>query len=193
MNGYPRARLAGLLLAVGVGWLAAGGGRGGDEGELKQAKKAQAALVDMVDAMTRGGDGKKEAAAIHDQFDDVKVVMIVFRNATKGGMALGPRGPEGIEKKIQDVDRKRLSKEDAAAQKEELIKAARFARAVAQVAELYDDPAKKAPARWKRFNQDMRQGADDLIEAARAGDPTKIKAAVANLHASCTNCHGDFK
>jgi hypothetical protein len=193
MNGHAMARLAGLLLAVAIGLLAAGGGRGGDDDELKQAKKAQAALIDMVDAMAKGGDGKKEAAAIHDQFDDVKVVMIVFRNATKGGMALGSRGPDGIEKKIQDVDRKRLSKEDAAAQKEDLIRAARFARAVAQVAELYDDPAKKAPAKWKRFNQDMRKGADDLIEAARAGDPTKIKAAVANLHASCTDCHSEFK
>jgi hypothetical protein len=190
MNGRKGA---GMLLAVGIGLLAAGGGRGRDDEELKEAKKAQAALIDMVDAMAKGGDGKKEAAAIHDKFDEIKVVMIVFRNATKGGMALGPGGPDGIEKKIQDVDRKRLSKEDAAAQKEDLIKAARFARAVAQVAELYNDPAKKAPGKWKRFNQDMRQGADDLIEAARAGDPRKIKAAVANLHASCTDCHSDFK
>lgn len=192
MNGRGVARSAGLLLAVGVGFLAAGGGRGADDDELKEAKKAQAALVEMVNAMGKGGDGKKEAEAIHGKFDEVKVVMIVFRGSTRGGMALG-RGPDGIEKKIQEVDKKRLSKEDAAAQKDDLIKAARFARAVAQVAELYDDPAKKAPAKWKQYNQDMRKSADDLIEAARDGDPKKIKAAVSNLHASCTSCHSDFK
>jgi hypothetical protein len=183
--------LAGLLLSAGMAFLAAGG-RGADDDELKEAKKAQEDLIRMVDAMAKGGDGKKEAEAIHAKFDDVKIAMIVFRNSAKGGMPLGKAGPrDGIEIKIQDMDKKPLSKEEAAAQKDDLVKAARFARAMAQVAELYEP--KTRGAEWKRYTRDMRKSAADLIEAARAGDPRKIKTAVSDLHASCTSCHSDFK
>jgi cytochrome c556 len=46
---------------------------------------------------------------------------------------------------------------------------------------------------WKKFNEEMRKGADELLEAAKGGDPKAVKTAANNLNASCTNCHATFR
>lgn len=78
-----------------------------------------------------------------------------------------------------------------AALKADLIKAGELSKAVAEATDLYV-PKKMAP-KWKGYTQDMRKGADELIEAVNGGDVAKVKKAANNLSASCTNCHSDFR
>jgi cytochrome c556 len=62
-----------------------------------------------------------------------------------------------------------------------------------EVAELYAPKKPADAAKWKRYNEAMRKGADDLSKAAQKGDAEGVKRAVTDINGSCTDCHGDFR
>ena len=69
---------------------------------------------------------------------------------------------------------------------------ARTTEAVAEITYAYTPKKKmqgKDPDVWTKSNDDMKQAARDLAEAARAGDAAAIKAAAVRLNASCIDCH----
>jgi hypothetical protein len=194
MNRRVRMVVVGALLAGGIWFLAASAGsRAADDEDKKAVKEAQDAIVKLTDTMVKGkGNTKAEAEAIRKKFDDLKPIMYIFKPRAKGGIGVGPKGPrDGIEFRFQDLGKKSSAAAQIAKQKEDLIRAAQITKAVGDVADLY--VPKKDAAKWKKYNQEMKKGADELIEALEKGDPAKIKAAANNVNSSCNQCHADFR
>jgi cytochrome c556 len=165
-----------------------------DEEEQKATKEAQQDILKLVDAKDKGnGDAKAQVEAIHKKYDELKPVMNIFKPRDKGGIGVGPKGKgDGIELRIKAWGSKRPpSPTDLKRMANEIERAAKIALAVADVADLY--VPKKDPDKWKKYNQDMREGAEEWAKAARSGDPAQFKKASNKLDASCTDCHGDFR
>jgi hypothetical protein len=191
---YNRAwvTFAGFGLALGIGLSTAASSQSADEDDAKATKEAQVALLKLIDTMHKGANVKAEAEAIHKQFEELKPLMNIFKPRDKGGLGVGPKARgDGIELKIISLGKKTLSKGDLDKQQEDLRTIAAVSKAIAEVADLY--PPKKDVEKWKKYDDEMRKGADELLEASQSGDPKKVKTAANNLNASCTNCHADFR
>jgi cytochrome c556 len=182
----------GLALVISVAGGSAGRTADEDEDEIKATKEAQVAVVQMVEAMRKGDSCKEQAEAIHKKFPDLKPVMNIFKPSSKHGLGVGPKGPgDGIEQRIINWSTKTQSRSDAARNRPAMERAAEVSRAMAEVADVY--LPKKDVSKWKKYCQEMRDGADELMKSARGGDPKAIKTAATNLNGSCTSCHGDFR
>jgi cytochrome c556 len=184
---------AAALLALGL-WSMTGFSAD-DEDDKKAIKEAQEAVLKLVDAMNgKRGDVKGQAEAIHKKFGDLKDVMWVYKPRSKGGIGMGKDGAS-IETEINKLgsasSKARLTPKKVAEMKDDLVKAGEISRALAEVTEFY--VPKKNPAKWKEYTNEMRKGAEELMDAARSGDVAKVKKAANNLSASCTNCHSDFR
>jgi len=184
---------AAALLALTL-WSLTGTGYGSDDDEDKKLnKEAQEAVLKLMDAMNGGkGDIKGQAEAIHKKFSELKHVMWVYKPRSKGGIGMGKDGTS-IETELNRLYgiKTRLTPKKIADMKSDILKAGELSRAVAEVTDLY--VPKKMADKWKAYTKDMRNGADELIAAAKSGDPMKVKKAAANLGGSCTNCHTDFR
>ncbi len=193
MNKRKWATLAGLLLALGTWATVASTGQGADDDEDKQAvKEAQGEIVKMLDTLEKGGNPAPIAAGIKKKFSELKPSMYIFKPRKNGGLGIGPpMQGDGIELKIIALSKKAPSKADAAKWADDYVKMGQVSKAMADVAALY--PPKKNADDWKQFNEAMRKGGDQLIAAARKGDPDAIKKAATNLNASCTDCHSKFR
>jgi hypothetical protein len=194
MRRYLRVVLAGLV-ALAVGSLAASPADD-DEPDPETVKEAQGMVVKLADAVAVGrADVKAQAEAIHKKFpDSLKASMWVFKPRRLGGVGMGPRG-DGIQFKVGDIgnpgSRNKFTRKELAQLKADLVRAGRLSRAMAEIADLYA-PAKDT-AEWKKYVEEMKKGADQLIEATNSGDPLKVKRAAADLSGSCTDCHAKFR
>ncbi len=192
MNKGKWLTFAGLLLALGLWAAAAPTGQGADDDEKEAIKEAQKAVLKLMDTMAKGGNTKAEAEAIQKKFSELKPVMYIFKPRKNGGLGIGTPGQgDGIELKIIALSKRAPAPAAVAKDTADYVKMAEVCKAVAEVADLY--PPKKDAATWKQYNQDMRKGADELIAAAKNGDPKKIKTAATNLNSSCTDCHSKFR
>jgi cytochrome c556 len=195
MNKRKWATLAGLLLALGTWATVATTGQGrADDDEDKQAvKEAQGEILKLMDTMAKGGNPAAGAAAIKKKFAELKPSMYVFKPRKNGGLGIGPpMQGDGIELKIINLSKnKPPSKAEVAKWADDYVKMAEVSKVMAEVAALY--PPKKNVDDWKQYNDAMRKGADQLIAAAKKGDPEAIKKAATNLNASCTDCHSKFR
>jgi hypothetical protein len=165
-----------------------------DDDEKKATKEAQQDILKLVDAIQKGNGGARaQAQAIHKKYDELKPVMNIFKPRDKGGIGVGPRGKgDGIELRLRDwATKKPLSPTDLKRMAADIERAARIAQAVADVADLY--VPKKNPDQWKKYTQDMREGAEEWAKAARSGDPAQLKKASNKLDTSCIDCHNDFR
>lgn len=156
-------------------------------------KAAQQAILKLVDSM-RGnqGDAKAQAAAIKKKFDELEPIMWVYKPKNKGGIGMAKDGA-GYENELSRLSgpKSRLTPQKIGQLKPDLIKIAEISKAVAEVSDLYTP--KKDTAKWKGYTKQMRKAADELIEEAKGGNPMKLKKAIMNLNASCTECHSDFR
>jgi cytochrome c556 len=194
MNKRKWATLAGLLLALGTWATVATTGQGrADDDEDKQAvKEAQGEILKLMDTMAKGGSPAPGAAAIKKKFAELKPSMYVFKPRKNGGLGIGPpMQGDGIELKIIALSKKAPAPAAVAANAADYVKMAEVSKAMAEVAAQY--PPKKNVDDWKQYNDAMRKGADQLIAAAKKGDPEAIKKAATNLNASCTDCHSKFR
>ncbi len=180
----------GLALLIAMGGATLGRSGDDDEEEMKATQEAQQAIVQMMDAMRKGDDGKKQAEAIHTKFPDLKPVMNIFKPSKKGGLGVGTKGQgDGIEQRLISWSKK--SNPDLAQNRAAMQRAAEVSRAMSEVTELY--LPKKDVEKWKQYCDEMRQGADELLKAVRTNNAVAVKSAVTNLNGSCTNCHGVFR
>jgi cytochrome c556 len=192
----PRAAIPFLTALLALGLWSLTVASAGDEEE------AQKAVLKLVDAMeNKKGNAKAQAQAIHKKFDQLEEVMRVYKSRKKGGLGFGKDGDD-IEKTIGKVGNPRtkdMTAKNRLDMRRDLAKAAELSRAMAEIAELYANDfnnvntGKKDPAKWKQFTAKMRKGADDLSKAAKGEDAAKIQRAAADLSASCTECHGEFR
>ncbi len=168
--------------------------RADDEEEEKAKKEAQEAVRQLVESMKNNkGDFKARVEALHKKFDELKPIMWVYKPRNKGGIGMGKSGA-GIENELARLSgakaRPNPSKDPML--KTDLIKAAEISMAIAEVTDLY--APKKDTAKWKGYTKDMKKSAEELLETVKSGgDTPKVKKALTNLNASCTNCHSDFR
>lgn len=194
MNRRAGMAFAGTLLALSLWSLTA---YSADDDEDKQAiKEAQQAVIKLMESMNgaKGGAVKAQAEAIKKKFEELKPVMWVYKPRNKGG--IGMKDGSSIETEINRLTstKARLNDKKVAAMKEDLIKAGELSRAMAEVTDLYAKQyAKKDEGEWKKYTQDMRKGAEELIEAAKSGNAMRVKKAASNLASSCTDCHTKFR
>lgn len=180
------------LLALGIWSLTAFSAA--DDDDKKEIKEAQKAIIKLMESMDgKKGDVKGQIAAIKKKFDELKPIMYVYKPRVKGG--IGMKDGASIETELGKIgnpkSKIKLTPQKIADLKDDLIKAGQLSRAVAEITELY--APKKDTAEWKKYTQDMKKGADDLIEAANSGEAAKIKKAAGNLSGSCTDCHSKFR
>jgi soluble cytochrome b562 len=181
---YPRVVRTTLActLALGV-WLLAGPGTpAADEDEEAVAKDFQK-LVDKV----KSGKPITEAEAkeFQKKHDDLEEVMHMFKPPAKG--------KTDIEKRIMDLEEKGISKEQAAREKEELVRGARVARVIAQLLPAYAPPEAGKAKDWNRLAREMGKGAEGFEKAAQKGEPEGVKKAAGTLNGSCNECHKKFR
>lgn len=192
MNRPRWALVCGLALA-----LVAGRGQTADDDAetIKAARELQPALKKLIDAVAKGGDGKKEAEAIKKQLpDDLKPAMWgAFKPSDKAGIGLGTGGTsDGVEQRIMTLYRQKDIKDaELPRLKADLERIAAVAQAMTEVARLY--PRTRDQDKWVRYNDEMREGVDELRKALRSGTGKAVKKAVNNLYSSCTGCHGEFR
>lgn len=165
-----------------------------DDDEKKARMEAQQAVIKLMDSMNGGkGDVQAQVQAMRKKFDMLEPIMWVHKKRSKDGIGMGKDGEDDIEITIGKVGSKTakgMTPAKIKAMKGDLVKAGQISRAIAEVAPLY---AKKNPAKWKEYTEEMKKGADELIEAAKGDDVAKIKKAANNLRSSCLSCHGDFR
>lgn len=182
--------LTGSLLALSLWSLTAYSA--GDEGEAKLNKEAQEAVIKLMDSMkNKKGDVKAQAEAMKKKFKKLRPIMWVYKPRGRGGIGFGEEGSD-IEVAINKLGSRtsKISEAKIKRMNDDIIKSAEISKAIAEVTDLYAEQyAKKDAAKWKGDTQAMREGADELIEAAKAGNVDKIKKAANHLSTSCTVCH----
>jgi hypothetical protein len=157
--------------------------------ELAKAKVNAKAKLDMVPWT--------------EMFEDQGYVMTPFKVWKKGGNGL----PEvlrtgklkkdewnGIEEKVKALWK---TKADLKKQGSEIALMAAQIAATAQLTEelppVKQKEGDKDPREWKKWSEDMRKFALDLVAAAKKGDAAEVKKAAKRLDDNCTACHKIFK
>jgi Cytochrome C' len=144
-------------------------------------KKAAAAAKEAVIKLAEGKGDAKDIAKNHT----LENVMHTFKPAVKG--------TKGIEGRILDLAKTQLPpgtlKKDAA----DLAKMMEITRVIGDISAYYDDPAKKNPRAWKKFNAEMIEATKGMQEASKGGNPAKVKTAANRLATSCNECHTMFR
>lgn len=178
---------AGAVLSLSV--LAAVGSAADDD-----AKAARDAIMKVAGMYEKGkdADAKKEGAGVKSELEDVMNLMLPRKGADKGGIGVGDKPgaivPDGIEKKLQDLEKNAPKAGEAKA----LEKTAYIVLAIAAATE-NKLPKGKKPGPWKKYNADFEKNAQGFLEATKKGDPKGIQAAAKSLNNACITCHNDYK
>jgi len=185
----------GLVLAVGLGFLVGPYAMGADDDE-KAIKEAQKDLLDLARTLESGKEDAAKLQAIKKKYEDLAPIMHAYKPSPKGGIGVGPKGAgDGIELKLQNMGKRKLSPVNAGKEKADLLKMAYLNLAIAHVTEQYPPPKKpgKSVKEWKQYLDDMKKASKELAGAAKAADPMKLQAAATNMNNACNNCHSDFR
>jgi cytochrome c556 len=180
---------AGALLALGLWSMTAYSAD--DDDETKAIKEAQQDVIKLMDSIKgKKGDVKAQAQAMKKKYEELKPIMWVYKPRKANGIGMDKDGA-GIESELARLGGTKSNPAKVAQKKKEIAKAADLSRAIAEVTELY--VPKKNAAKWQGYVKDMKKASDELKKAAEDGDGAKIKKAINNLNASCTDCHGEFR
>ncbi|MSR30535.1 MAG: hypothetical protein EXR99_03420 [Gemmataceae bacterium] len=129
-------------------------------------------------------------------------LMQVFKLRTKGGLGVGEKAgaisPDGIEAKLQGLQKKAPDKSDLAKNGKAYAAIGEISLVLAEIADTHPDSPKekkgeKDPKKWKEFVGKMKEGAKDLVTASNKGDSPGVKTAAKILNDSCIECHGIFR
>jgi hypothetical protein len=165
-----------------------------------EKKAGQEAVLKLVDAMKKGGDGKAQIAAIAKKFDELEPIMWVYKPRKKKGIGMGPGGVDDIELTLGKIGnpagKAKLTPKKLADMKDDLIKAGELSKAIAEIAghnKYVQNYGKKNANKWKDYAKDMKKGGEELIQAVKGGNVKNVQSAANNLSKSCTDCHSDFR
>jgi cytochrome c556 len=200
MTRHARRLGTGALLALGIAVLAGANAARADDEEDKAIKEAQKQVDQVAKGVEEGKLDKTAVAKIKAKFDELNTVMHGFKPRKKKGFGVGAKPeaivPDGIELKLLDMGKRKMSKIALTKDKDALVKMAYRTAAIAEVAKLYA-PTKpkggKGPADWKKYATDMKKYSLELIDALKKGDPAQVKTVTNNLNSSCNSCHTDFR
>lgn len=175
------ALVLGLALVATQSWAA-------DEDTLK----AQKDILDVTKEIEAGKDVTAKIAALRKKYDDMEHLMQVYKPRERGGLGVGPKSKgDGIEFKIVNLGKRKLTAGQLEKEKDDLIKMANVNIAMAKITAKFT-PAKKGKE-WNMFSSDMEKASKALLDAVKKGDPEAVRKAAANLNSSCNGCHSDIR
>jgi cytochrome c556 len=195
--------MLGAGLAVGI-WLLAGASALADDDEDAQAKKLKKeALKDVEELVKTVQSGKKidpgKLKAIKKKYEELNFLMYSFKPRARGGLGVGRPAPDdGIEIQFTNLGKGRAPIPEATIKdrKDDFLKMAHVALALHEVARMYA-PTKpvegKTAKDWNQYNDDLKKSTEVMMAAVKANDGKKLKKAILDINAACTNCHTDFR
>lgn len=182
--------LAGALLAAGAVAFSSRG-TAADDKEIRDAVNKMADAIEKFD----GSAAQRGAQAL--QKADLDVIMEIFKLRSKGGLGLGAANsikPDGIEAKIQALDKTAPTPKEAESDSAALTRAGYIAAAIAQaVVNKVPTDKKKQEAQWKMMANEMSKAGMDFATAAKSKDAAKLHKAAKDLNNSCIKCHDVFR
>jgi len=162
---------------------------------FEDAKEVNSAISKML-----GANPDTKAIAELAKKYSLDELMHVFKFRNKGGLGVGPTAgaitPDGIEAKLQGLQKKEADKADLAKNGKAYATIGEVSLILAEISEALtpkDKKGEKDPKKWKEFVEKMRQGSKDLIVTSNKGDAKGLKLAAKNLNDSCVECHSIFR
>jgi hypothetical protein len=190
--------VGGVVSALAIWLVVASTGSAADDDEAaRQGVLKVADLIQKKDMDT----AKKQAQTVAQKINDAEPIMHTMDPREDGGLGVGAKPgaikPDGIEKKLLEIDKTPLKQQQVAAEGDALEEMAYRIAAVATMAQhACPVPAKqgnKDPKDWKQWTGDMQKGALELADAAKGKKAADINKAVKNLNNTCATCHAVFK
>ncbi len=176
------------------------------EGVLKIAKALEENKKDV--ATKQAGEMVKNLKdSKGEPLDLAELAMNVMKLRTDDGFGFGPKPgkdpkTDGIEDKLKELVDKELTKDELAAQYDDLATMGYAIAAVAHVAQAKGmptdvkkkDPKKFTPEEWKKWSEGLSKEGLALAELAKSkkATPEQIQTAARKLNDTCTNCHKTF-
>ena len=162
---------------------------------FEDAKEVNAAVSKMV-----GKNPDAKAIAELAKNYSLDELMHVFKFRAKGGLGVGETAgaitPDGIEAKLQGLQKKEADKADLAKNGKAYATIGEVSLVLAEISEAFtpkDKKGEKDPKKWKEFVEKMRVGSKDLITASNKSDAKGLKKAAKVLNDSCIECHSIFR
>jgi alanyl-tRNA synthetase len=152
---------------------------------FEDAKEVNAAISKLV-----GKTSDTKAIAELAKKYSLDELMHAFKLRAKGGFGVGETAgaitPDGIEAKLQGLQKKEADKAD-------LAKNGKAYATIGEVSLVLAELSEKDPKKWLEFVEKMRKGSKDLIVASNKSDAKGLKVAAKVLNDSCVECHGIFR
>jgi hypothetical protein len=185
----------GLVVLAGLGlWLAEGPGRADDD-SIKQDVRKIADAFEKHDTAA----AQQAAAALAKKPDaDVETLMNLFKPRSKGGLGVGDKPGvvkrDGIEIKLQDLDKKAPSSAEVGQESAALTRAGYVAAAIAEaVRDKVPQEHKAKLKEWQLYAKEMQKAGLAFAESARGKSPDTIHKAAKQLNDACIKCHDAFR
>jgi hypothetical protein len=188
----------GVVSALAVWLLAAGAGSAADDDQV--AREGVLKVADLIQKKDMD-TARKQAQTIAQKINDPEPIMNTMSPREDGGLGVGAQPgaikPDGIEKKLLEIDKTPLKDQQAAAEAGALQEMAFRIAAVATMAQstcpVPAKQGKKDPKDWKKWTEDMQKQALELADAAKGKKAAEINKAVKTLNNTCATCHAVFK
>src|SRR5207249_3185082 len=137
-----------------------------------------------------GKDIAKKAAALSKKYEELGSLMYVYKPSRvyrSGGSNFGPSATDGLEARIHDLSKRPLSAAALKKQAKELIRIGQINLVIAQVASHYFTGPRDCKTRkdWDRHLDRLKKASRDFINAVKARDAKKLKAAAGNIDNAC--------
>jgi len=162
---------------------------------FEDAKEVNAAISKLV-----GKTSDTKAIAELAKKYSLDELMHAFKLRAKGGFGVGETAgaitPDGIEAKLQGLQKKEADKADLAKNSKAYATIGEVSLVLAELSEAHtpkDKKGEKDPKKWLEFVEKMRKGSKDLIVASNKSDAKGLKVAAKVLNDSCVECHGIFR
>lgn len=195
---HVRAWMVGgtVLALAGLVWVTGRGFAGGDE-------KAQHAQILKIAAAlkTNKAEGIKMAVAMAKKLEHLEGPMHGFKPRKRGGFGVGKTAgaitPDGIELKINQMQRDGITATALGKEAEALEDLAYITAAIGEVTKHFEvrdfGKGKKTKKDWMEHSDRMIEGSLKLAAAAKAKGAADIKSAAKFINDSCNACHSTFR
>lgn len=154
-------------------------------------------ILKVAEALQKNDADAAKQASQALQKADLDVIMEVFKLRSKGGVGVGEKGAvkrDGIEAKLQDLDKAAPTPKESQADAAALARAGYVSAAVAEVImNKVPNDKKKQDAQWKSLAKEMHKTGLDFAKAAESKDAGKIQKAAKDLNNACIKCHDQFR
>lgn len=189
-----RVMLGGCVLALGLWLLGVGNFLTAADDNLGKE------VVKLAEAAAKNDAKVQKQADELGKKNDAEAIMELFKPRGKGaGLGVGAKGvvkEDGIEKKLQAMDKKAMTPAAIQAEGQAIADMAYVAVVVADM--IHDNPPpkeKKKAKEWAKFTDEMKKSSLELATAVKAAkaNPAGIQKTAQKLNNACIGCHDAFR